>query len=359
MSGVTWALAEAGERPAWDAFVAARPEGDPLQCWAWGEVVGPTGERPLRLILRDRPGRVRAVAQVLVRPTTLRRTVLYVPHGPLWEREAPDGAAVLAATLSGLREVARRQRGLVVKLDPRAVPDGGDVGRALVAAGLRRAHRDLQAPTTRLVDLADDPAELRAAWHADARRLAGRAAREGVTVTIHRDARDVPVQGFAALLDDTAARGAFRARPAEFLQRLAARFAPAGPAAPTGGWYLALAELAGRPIAGMAVPRVADRAYYLYGASGREPELRHAYGAYAAMAELLPRLAADGVRIFDQWGVVERDDPDGDPAWAGFSAFKRSFGGRPLRHPGTFDLVIDPLWYRVRDLRERLRRGGA
>jgi hypothetical protein len=27
----------------------------------------------------------------------------------------------------------------------------------------------------------------------------------------------------------------------------------------------------------------------------------------------------------------------------------------PLRHPGTYDLVIDPTWNRIRDWRERLR----
>ncbi|MFI5261319.1 MAG: lipid II:glycine glycyltransferase FemX [Candidatus Limnocylindrales bacterium] len=358
MSGVTWAVAELADREAWDAFVAGRPEGDPLQCWAWGDVVAPSGERPVRLILRDRAGRVRAVAQALVRATTFRRSVLYVPHGPLWDRDAPDGAAVLAAVLGGLREVARHERGLVVKVDPRGVPDGGDIGRTLLAAGLRRARHDLQAPTTRLVDLPDDPAALRATWHADARRLSGRAGREGVQVTIHRDTADGPLAAFAGLLQETAARGDFRARSGAFLARVARAFAPPGATA-GGGWYLALAELGGQAIAGMAVPRVADRAYYLYGASRREPELRHAYGAYAAMAALLPRLAADGVRTFDLWGVLERDDPAGDAAWAGFSAFKRTFGGRPLRHPGTFDLVIDPTWYRLRDVRERLRRPAA
>jgi hypothetical protein len=55
---------------------------------------------------------------------------------------------------------------------------------------------------------------------------------------------------------------------------------------------------------------------------------------------------------------VEPDDPDADPAWKGFSDFKRTFGGTPLRHPGLYDLVTDPFWYRLRALRERLRPDG-
>jgi lipid II:glycine glycyltransferase (peptidoglycan interpeptide bridge formation enzyme) len=65
-------------------------------------------------------------------------------------------------------------------------------------------------------------------------------------------------------------------------------------------------------------------------------------------------LADDGVRVLDMWGVVEADEEPQDASWAGFSAFKRQFGGTPIRHPGTFDLVVSPAWHAIRDLRERL-----
>ena len=125
--------------------------------------------------------------------------------------------------------------------------------------------------------------------------------------------------------------------------------------APSGGWYLTLATLGERPIAGAVALRTGDRAIYAYGASLREEALKHAHGAYAALAATMRELAADGVSTFDLWGVVEPGDPDAAAEWAGFSGFKRQFGGQPLRHPGTFDLVIDPLFYRLRDLRERFR----
>lgn len=340
--------AEAADRAAWDAFVASRPDGDPLQLWGWGEVVAPTGERPVRLLLLGEDGRVRGLAQALVRRVGLGLSLLYVPHGPLWEREAADAGLCLAALLEGLRETSRQERGIAVKVDPRGLPGAVDPTPQLEGLGLRRARFDLQASSTRLMALLDGGPALWATWQPDARRLARRAEREGVTVEVRRDADRAAVADIAALLAATAARGAFAARSQDFLQR-AADVLVAG-----GGWYLALARLANRPIAGMAVPRVGRRAYYLYGGTLRLPELRHAYGAYAAMAALCRALAGDGVETLDLWGVVDRDDPTANPSWRGFSAFKRAFGGEPLRHPGTFDLVTDPLWYRVRDLRERL-----
>jgi lipid II:glycine glycyltransferase (peptidoglycan interpeptide bridge formation enzyme) len=341
------------DRPAWQAFVRSRPEGDPLQCWAWGSVIEPTGETPRRIVLvEDQDQQLRGLAQALVRPIGLGRSMLYVPHGPLWDRDAPDGPVILGELVDALRQLARAERAIVVKLDPRGLPGGADPGPTLRDLGLRRSRLDLQAPTTRLVELLDGGPALQATWHADARRLARRAEREGVEVETVRDARPASLAAFAGLLGETARRNGFRARSADFLMRAAEAFATED------GWLLALARLGGRPLAGVAVPRVADRAYYLYGASVRDPSVRHAYPAYAALAAAMRVLAEDGVRTLDLWGVTERSDREADPGWAGFSAFKRSFGGRPLHHPGTFDLVIDPLWNGLRELRARLPLGG-
>ena len=85
--------ARADDRADWSAFVASRPEGDILQDWAWGEAgAGERGEHWGRLIVVDAAGRTRGVAQVLDRSSMLGRTILYVPHGPLWDRESADAA---------------------------------------------------------------------------------------------------------------------------------------------------------------------------------------------------------------------------------------------------------------------------
>jgi len=344
--------ADTTDRPKWDAFVASRPEADLLQTWAWGECTALAGEPPARLLLDD-DGRIRGVAQALMRPAGFGRQVAYVPHGPIWDRSAPDADRLFAWLLQGLRTLARKEKALVVKLDPRAEPgDPTDITLALTHK-LRRAP-DLQAPTTRLIDLLDGGTQLEASWHPDARRLSRRAEREGTQVTISRDPDPAKIAILHDLLTATAERGDFRVRSPEFLTRLATEFAASG------GWYLGIARVDGIPIAAMAFPRLANRAYYLYGALLRDERYKHHYAAHAVMAHLLRTLAADGCTTVEMWGVVEPDDTDADPAWKGFSDFKRTFGGTPLRHPGLFDLVTDPFWYRLRATRERiLRRSDA
>lgn len=397
-------VATPDDRVAWDRFLAGRPEADVLQLWAWGEAVRDAGapagsgarETPQRIVVRGEDGEIRGVAQVLIRAAAAGRSIVYVPRGPVWDREALEGPEILLALLDGLREVGRAQRAIVVKVDPRAriieagadpaagedparltntegdgepgrepssaearaaddtedpggpLPtDAAEVAQALSGAGLRRARFDLQAAPTRIIRVEADPAKRVAGWSSGARNLWRRAGREGTETSVSRTADEAQIAAFTALLENTARDAGFRTRPPEFFAALARELAP------TGGLHLAIARWQGQPIAGMFVAGVGDRAYYLYGASDRKAPSQ-ANGAYAAMGALLEALGDDGVTAFDLWGVAEPDDPESDPSWAGFSAFKRKFGGRPLRHPGTFDLVIDPVWFWIREARERV-----
>jgi lipid II:glycine glycyltransferase (peptidoglycan interpeptide bridge formation enzyme) len=226
------------DRPAWDAFVALRPEADLLQTWAWGECTATMGEIPHRILLED-DGRIRGIAQALLRPAGFGRHVAYVPRGPVWERNAPDADKLFAWLLHGLRSLARKQNAIVVKIDPRHEPGETTDIPALTAEHDLRPGPDLQARTTRLIDLLDGGPQLEASWHADARRLSKRAAREGTTVTITREADPAEVAVLHDLLGSASARNDFRIRPRDFLQRLATEFAAMD------SWYLGVARVGG------------------------------------------------------------------------------------------------------------------
>ena len=97
------------DRSRWDAFVASRPEGDLLQAWGWGNCTALAGEPPIRILVED-GGEIRGVAQVLMRRAPFGRQVAYVPHGPLWDRSAPDADRIFAWLLQGLRTLARKRQ---------------------------------------------------------------------------------------------------------------------------------------------------------------------------------------------------------------------------------------------------------
>jgi lipid II:glycine glycyltransferase (peptidoglycan interpeptide bridge formation enzyme) len=351
VTGFEAVAAGAAEREAWDEFVASRPEGDVLQLWAWGDLIAGEGvERPERLVIRADDGRIRGVAQALVRRTSFGRSILYVPHGPLWDRQAPDGPLILSAALAGLAELARATHGIVVKVDPRATSLASDDAAALrsrlLEAGLKPSGSALQAEHTRIITIEPDEDARTASWSGDARNRSRRAAREGTRTEVFRTPDQDGLAAFGELLGATSKRAGFRVRRPDFYAGLATALAPRG------RFHLVVARWKDRPIAATFAVGVGDRSFYLYGASDHDAP-RHAYGSYAAMAALLEALATDGVRTLDVWGVAGPDDEDA-AAWAGFSEFKIRFGGEPLEHPGTFDLVVDPVWWTLRRVRERV-----
>jgi len=352
--GVRLVAVEPGSREEWDAYVAADPRGDILQSWAWGEVAARRAERPRRLAVRGPDGRLQAVAQVLVRPTRFGRSVLYVPHGPLWDRggSPSDEAALLGGVLDGLRQLAEAERGIVLKIDPRG--DGATeqeleaLRQTLMERGLRPARRSLQASVTQVIELLDGGEALRKTWHSLARRNVSRSAREGVVTRTVRHAEPAAIAEFHRIHAETASRAGFQGRSLAFLEGVAAEFAPRG------GWYLCLASKDGQVVGGMVALRIGERGYYLYGASTRDPAMKEARAGYAAMAGIMGALAADGARTLDTWGIAEGESDEAG-SWGGFSFFKQRFGGNPVRHAGTFDLVVSPGWHAVRDLAERAR----
>jgi lipid II:glycine glycyltransferase (peptidoglycan interpeptide bridge formation enzyme) len=42
--------------------------------------------------------------------------------------------------------------------------------------------------------------------------------------------------------------------------------------------------------------------------------------------------------------------------WEGLTAFKKKFGGREVRHSDFFDVVVQPFWYHLYNLRKLLKK---
>ena len=66
-----------------------------------------------------------------------------------------------------------------------------------------------------------------------------------------------------------------------------------------------------------------------------------------------------GLKFFDFWGIAPENAPPTHP-WAGFTAFKKSFGGFARDYSGTFDLALNKkkyaLYKSLRSLNLRLRK---
>lgn len=95
-----------------------------------------------------------------------------------------------------------------------------------------------------------------------------------------------------------------------------------------------------------------DTLYYPYGASSSEH--REVMASNLMMWEAIKFGKKLGLKKFDMWGALgEKPDPN-DP-WFGFHRFKQGYGAKHVEFVGSFDLVINPFFYELYKIADKLR----
>lgn len=269
--------------------------------------------------------------------------VLYAPYGPIAESlEAFDAA------LAALVALARKCGAAFVRIEPVSAGfDNAASGTELRSRGLRPAPVNQQPELSWIVDLDRDFKEVLAGMKPVNRNLYRNIHKKDVTFRTSQDPEEIRV--LLNFLHMTAKRSGFKPQSDEYLSQVARSLMPAGAAT------LFIAERHGGPIAAALAYDSADTRTYAHAA------LDDAHRKLSAGIPLLVTLMADanekGLKYVDLWGVAPEDEPN--HKWAGFTAFKKSFGGREIAYPGTWDLPVKKLRYGAyqlaRKAREKLR----
>lgn len=269
--------------------------------------------------------------------------VLYSPYGPL-----ASSPGALDSALDALAELGRARGALFARIEPVAAGLNLDTAAdELRRRGLYRAPSNPQPEHTWVVDLEGDFEDVLAAMKPVNRNLYRNIHKKGVTFRRSKDPADI--RYLLDFLHMTARRNGFKPQSDEYLTCLAATLMPTGVAA------LFLAELHGEPIAAALAYDSGDTRTYAHAA------LDDAHRKLSAGIPLLVTLIADaqarGLKHVDLWGIAPKGHPN--HKWAGFTAFKKSFGGREVAYPGAWDLPLRKFRYQgyqqARKLRDKLR----
>lgn len=333
---------------AWQALLGRSAAGDFLHDWSWADVAAFDGQPQRRFVAEDE-GELMAIAAVQVRRLPLGRSFWYVPHGPVMDYEHPRAADRLRAVAIGLREAARRDRALAVKLEPRLEKGSRATG---LFGKLRHEPGTLQVGQTRLVELGDDET-LMARFDKDTRYAVRRAEREGVEVATVTDAGSLAaIDALHALVLETQRRAGFPKPP---LQRY--RLAWRGLAS-AGRATIFEARRDGELVASAMLVVEGDRSFYLFSGSRREEKGEpKRYASYALQMAMMRHARAIGATVHDLWGIAPEDAGPEHP-WYGVGLFKKGFGGRPVVWAGTWDIVVDRNLYRMRIMAAEWRRAA-
>ena len=278
-------------------------------------------------------------ALVIEESNTLGR-IWYLPYGPV-----ANDVVALEVALTSLGEAAKKARVAWVRIEP-MVSDGSEQMRApglrseLLELGAREAPRDIQPRRSRWLDLTQGEDAILAAMTGTNRNLWRRHQDKGLSIECSRDPGDV--EELISLNRAGAERKGFVAHDADYLRTVARTLLTRD----SGRVYLTRYE--GQVVASAFVYDSASTRIFAH--AGMKPEFRKLRPNQPMIAQAVLDAAERGAKIADLFGIAPTDSPH--HPWAGFTQFKRSFGGRDVEFAGTWDLPVSvPRYAAYRSMR--------
>ncbi len=324
------AVRPVASKEEWERFLTARAPNTFLQSWNWGALHSRLGEQVVHLgaYAEDRLVGVALAATVHAR----RGQFLFCPHGPLGLPAGAQEPEVCQVLLGALRTEARNLGSAFLRVSP-LVPATAEWASFYRAEGFRPAPIHMHAETMWVLDVRPSEDVLLSAMRKTTRNLIHRAERDGVSVRITTDPRDL--EAFAQLYTETAARENFVPFSREFLGAEFSAFHEDGQVC----WVIA--HYKEELIAAALIILSGAVGFYHHGASSRRyPNIP---AAYLLHWRVIQELRRRGMTHYNFWGVAPagvRHHP-----WVGLSLFKRGFGGAEMSYLHAQDLPLRPSYW--------------
>lgn len=285
------------------------------QSWQWGELQERMG-RPVKRLLDEN-----CAATFIRHDLKFGRYYWMCPKGPVGNVQIP------------MTNVQKELGGIFIRIEPQIPYSSFPIHHSL----LHKAPKDHNPPATVIVDLTKPEDELLAAMHGKTRyniRLAAKQLSGNVHIPMTN------VQEFWGLLQKTAKRDKFFLHPQKYYELLAEM-----PEIKLFG-----VEHKGELIAAAMVSFWGDTATYLHGAS--DYERRALMAPYLLHWEIIRQAKGWGVNYYDLGGVAPRDEPN--HFLAGVTRFKSGWGGEYRENAGSWDYVLDKVWYQIYKVARRV-----
>lgn len=287
------------------------------ECWLW------------RGILAHEEGVIQGAMSVLIRKLPLGFSIMYVPRGPICDRNDPYAMACL---LGGAEDVAAEQNALELRMDPDEPCENGDFRELMEAWGFceyeDKGFDHVQAQHVfRLYLSGKTEAEVFADFCQKTRYNVRLAGRKGVTIRAYPGNKIIPdgeLDAFDRIMWETARRDHFIPRKKEYYRKVLENLGEEA--------ILYMAYLKNEPIAGTIGVFSGGKGWYLYGASSNAH--RNVMPNYLLQWEMVKTAVERHCVFYDFRGVpgqIREEDP-----LCGLYRFKKGFGGTYCKFTGLF-----------------------
>jgi lipid II:glycine glycyltransferase (peptidoglycan interpeptide bridge formation enzyme) len=307
----------------WDALVP-----HPLQTYAWGEARKEHGLSVVRF------GAYEKEILVAVFQMTIHKLALGFSIGYIAQSDIPS-----KTVLGFIREYARKHKLIFVKWEPHV--QTGEILSGLVAS----PHPNFYSHTREILLHGKTTEELRAGLEKKTRYNVGLAERNGVTIEEYTSGDGFHL--FSDLFFSTANRKNYGGHSRAYHETIWKKLSTATMA------RIFLARYQGAVLAAYEVFTWKGTWYTPY--SGTSTEHKEVKAKNFLLWKIIERAQESGAERIDLWGTLP-DEKAGEASWAGFSSFKKGYGGEVKALPGSYDLIVYPSLYFFYGLLFKLRK---
>lgn len=271
-----------------------------------------------------------------VKETGTLNTRLYTPYGPdCLDIDGFDEA------LASLQRTAKKERATFIRVEPTQ----GITTDQLRIRGFRPVtYQQLQPSHTQIIDLAQPEETILANMSQNSRNITRNYHKKGVTIRSSHDPKDITI--LTSLLAKVASRNHITAHSNAYFQTQAETLLPSKAAT------LYIAEYEGSPIAAALI--FDSNTTRIYAHAAADDSHRKLNAGTALVGRMILDAKRAGLTQFDLYGIADSDDPR--HPWAGFTKFKKSFGGQSVTYPGAWDLPLRKPAYWLYRIYQSIRR---
>jgi len=317
---------EINSKETWENFLLKYQEKTFLDSWNWGEFQKQVEDKIWRLGVYDKE--LKAVALV-VRIKAKRGTFLFLPHGPVGEKDA----------LPYLIDYLKKMDACFIRVAPVWPKENTKLFKDL---GFRNAPIHMHPELTWELDITPEEEELLMGMRKTTRYLIKQGYKnKDIEIIKSTDINDL--EKFNQIYRKTASRHHFVPFSLDYLRKQFSCFNPDNQIT------IFLGKYKGKIVSSAITICWQGTGFYHHGASlaSKAPV------SYLMQWEAIKQAKEKGCRKYNFWGIA----PEGvkNHPWAGLSLFKKGFGGYPKQYVKTQDLPLSfKYWFTC--IFERLRK---
>ncbi len=306
------------DKNQWDQFVI-KNNGSFLQSWQWGEFQ----ESLNRKIWRIQTDNLKAL--VIKYDLPLNKNYLYCPMGLVTEDN-------IKSFLEEIKGIVQEEKSVFFKIEPDRLPRSDLFEKGLT---FKQSQKQIQPSKTIILDITKPEQKLLEQMHQKTRYNIKLAKRKGIAI----EESNKKIDDFLRLSKETAKRDNFHIHDQGYYKKMIEVLGKQGII------RLILAKYKNKVISANLVCFFGQTVVYLHGAS--DYNFRNLMAPYLLQWQTILQAKELGFKHYDFWGINEKK-------WPGVTRFKKGFNGQEITHPGAFDLIFQPLWYKIYNLARKI-----